>query len=462
MSNSTVPDLWFKGTISKDFLWGFFSVGNITGGLIGALVIYVILRSKDKQSGEIFISCYLSGCVLMSLPCAMQCLINWIVATGGFVGGELACQIEAFAHVSAIMVQFFGVALIAIRCYLAIIHRIIITNRLAYIICAVAWIFGLAGTALVGLVSDIYLMPAGAFCFYQFSSPVIAYWFVPVMLLALIAVCYCYIRIFMANKELENLNSKAIDYRRQNVTKKLARSTILFALIFFVGWFPAVVTCFYELQYGQISQEFDTVVGVFGTLHSVFATIVYGYHSDKLKKFLAWYFPSQFGQFEKGRKHGQETMVTRYITDHDLRRSSVQQKTNSGDAVVPTTPRCSTTRSYNTGTPKTGTPKTGSGLEHSPKFTQLQTPPPTDRNYLSVPTRYNLQVLSTPSSPQTPQTPQPRTRPKRPQWIPPPRPHTSPQVVLVTSEATHENLPGTVHITDSGCSEVSIPITPDV
>lgn len=68
----------------------------------------------------------------------------------------------AFFHVSAIMMQFFSIALSGVNGYLAVVKRKVISVKAAVVMVLAAWLVGSAGTLGMSAVSEIYLMPAGA------------------------------------------------------------------------------------------------------------------------------------------------------------------------------------------------------------------------------------------------------------------------------------------------------------
>ncbi len=377
---------WDIGTLNKQAIWSYYSFGNYIGTVLCVILIISFMRHQNKSPGEILIGGLLSGCALMSVTCASQCFLNLISGTNSFQYGEWACKLEAFFHVSSIMVQFFCVALIAWRNHRIVAHSKDISPKTAFGMVAGVWFISEVGTFSLGLISPIYLMPTGAYCFYQFSSPVMLYWFCPVMVIALLFVCFFYYQIFtiaskidvnhnasssslrekivfapsvigeatsiastVSNESKESVENKESDANENKpkketvvsfpvlkkmstkeqldkissnkgvtMSRKVAKSSIIFVLVFFFGWFPAVITTVYELFYGHIEQGLDTSVGIMGTLHSTLVPLAYGYHSSKLRKFLAkcqcirkYFFPKY--KIEKVDDH--LTIVTKYKYD---------------------------------------------------------------------------------------------------------------------------------------------------
>ncbi len=77
----------------------------------------------------------------------------------------MACDLEAFFHVSAIMLQFFSNMLIAWRSYHSVIQQKTLSPTTAFLMSLAAWLFSCIGTFITGRFSTIYLLPAGSYCF---------------------------------------------------------------------------------------------------------------------------------------------------------------------------------------------------------------------------------------------------------------------------------------------------------
>ena len=156
--------------------------------------MYSVNKNPRRSSNDILIFGLCSGCLWMSVTCGSQCLAN--VIYGYFVGGRIACKLEAIAHVSAILVQFFCVSLIAMRSYLEIVHNYKLSIRVSVIAVISVWMVCIVTTCCLSLVSPIYLMSAGTYCFFEFRSPAIADWLLTMLLLATFLNAFCYQRIF--------------------------------------------------------------------------------------------------------------------------------------------------------------------------------------------------------------------------------------------------------------------------
>lgn len=180
-------------------------------------------------------------------------------------------------------------------------------------------------------------MPAGAYCFFVMSSPTIIYWFIPIMVIALISIIVCYGLIVrhvqefarataqkynvhpqdhkIENKTIpaatssgsgsgsglgtkSNENSPVLPVRKVNrppifiranpmqKAVKSAKKSFMFFVIFLLGWFSAIILCIYELSIGPAIEPLDMMLGTFGSAHSVAVPLAYGFSNDKIWKTL--------------------------------------------------------------------------------------------------------------------------------------------------------------------------------
>lgn len=308
-------DEWDQGTVNKVALWLFYIIVNYSAAIFNFLLVWSILQSKKRSAGDILTIGLCSGDFFMSIPCATQCLLNLIGGHNRFEHGTRACSLEAFFHVSAIMVQFISIALIAFRTFCAVVLRKDFSNSTAWFSLGVMWIICEMTTYTVGSSSDIYLMPAGEYCFYKFTSDIIVYWFTPIMILSLIGIICFYFSIFwLARQANKAVHQTANVTGPKIMTMKVAKRTFLYVINFFLGWFPAVVACFYAINHGYITQALDATLGINGSLHSLTVPMVYGYNNVKFLKWLARFrfFAPFLPQYKRRRVNGRETVITVY------------------------------------------------------------------------------------------------------------------------------------------------------
>lgn len=287
---NVTDDPWEIGhRFSHRGMWAFYSISNYLGAVLNTVLIWGLMQQKRKTSVDVFLVGHASGCAMMSVPCATQCAINWASGTNRFQRGWIACDIEAFAHVSAIMEQFFFITMIALRNYLSVVHRKTITVRTAWIITLSMWTIGTAVTYGFASVSDVVLMPAGAYCFYDFKSPLIYAWFAPVMVGGLIVTAFCFARIFqVTNRTIADLQGANMTLSGPAFnTFTVARNSLIWWLVFLIGWSPAVAECIYTLIVGHMSEVLDLLLAICGSLHSVFVPIVHGVRNPRFRRWLA-------------------------------------------------------------------------------------------------------------------------------------------------------------------------------
>jgi hypothetical protein len=63
----------------------------------------------------------------------------------------------------------------------------------------------------------------------------------------------------------------------------LARRSVAFVVVFFLGWFFAVVLCIYELFFGPAIEQLDILLGTFGSAHSVAVPFIYGFLNKAIR-----------------------------------------------------------------------------------------------------------------------------------------------------------------------------------
>lgn len=153
-------------------------------------MIYSTIKNPVKTSLDVLIGSLCFACFWMSATCGSQCLVSLIYDY--FYGGEIACQLEAFFHISAIVAQFFHVTGIAIHGKIILLtrNRPISVRHTTYIVIGI-WAMCTIVTYLLSLISPIYLM-GGLYCFFSFSSASIAYWLLPCLILSIFTIVCIY------------------------------------------------------------------------------------------------------------------------------------------------------------------------------------------------------------------------------------------------------------------------------
>lgn len=111
-NNTTIVfNEWDKGSNHYVF-WSIYTILNYTGVVLCTAVMSAIVKlglknRENWKSNDVFVLFLCLGCFCMSAACATQCFLNMIDGKGYFSWGETACVMEAFWHVSSIMLQFF-------------------------------------------------------------------------------------------------------------------------------------------------------------------------------------------------------------------------------------------------------------------------------------------------------------------------------------------------------------------
>jgi hypothetical protein len=283
MINGTDP--WEIGAESfKQPLWIFYILINLPAGFINLLLIYILNFSKYKKLNAVSVSIagLSSGNALLSLSFSVQCLINLFSFSTTYQSGHYACNIQAVFIVSSILIQCFCLTLSASCSYLDIVHGYKISVLVARL-----WIFinlcaSIFGTWIVGIFSTIKLMPSGDYCLYDFTSPVITKFFIPLMFASLVIIVYCYLSIYREVKKSENVVQQANNTQKESV--KVAKKTTLFVLMFFSGWFFVIFGCIYANIMGDITQTITRLILIFGTLHSFSSPFLYMFYSREVHK----------------------------------------------------------------------------------------------------------------------------------------------------------------------------------
>ncbi len=282
-----MSDPWNIGTLKKPGIWIFYFLSNYTGVILCAIMIMDVSRNKKRSISDIFVCGLASGCLTMSLTCGTQCLLNLIA--NRFYGGEIACQIEAIAHISSVLTEFFCVMALGICTYYRVVHQKTIEQVTALKIVILIWVTCTIFTLITSLFSPIYLMSAGTYCFFAFSSFAIAGWLVPGLIIALVTMFVAHIKImrFFSNAIATQMyapNHKNLITQQDIWIRQFQWRSTLFMIILLIGWGFAAVTVIYELVVGESSEWLVTAVGVGGVSFSWWVPLVFLYTSPQYKK----------------------------------------------------------------------------------------------------------------------------------------------------------------------------------
>lgn len=271
-------DPWNIGTLHKTGIWAFYAASNLLGVVCCCVLCWAVHRNKQRRNEDIFIAGVASGCITLSVTCGIQCICNAVA--GRFYGGDVACRAEAIAHVSSILTEFFCTACIS----LDVFFRLIVLKPYATLPAHYAewtivgiWCTCLLVTALASLVSPIYLMSAGTYCFFGFSSFAIAGWLVPGLVVSLGSMLYCHVRIVRhLTQHCRQVSRDMVSMTEPEVWRMHLRwRSTLFMLLLLLGWGFAAVTTIDELAVGRAAEWLVTAVGVGGVSFSWAAPLLY-------------------------------------------------------------------------------------------------------------------------------------------------------------------------------------------
>jgi hypothetical protein len=267
-------------------LWAFYVVVNGSGGVWCALLALTIARKKEKTAYEICVLGLFTGCCVMSIPCAIQCALDLV---HGSVMLGASCMTEALLHVSAILVQFVSISLIAGAALAMIRMRAWST---LYAKSAVAVTFFVCGVVTwgLGVLSDVAPLPAGVYCFPRFDSVIVQWWFVPMFSVTLVVTIVTYTRLWWQvrasgfavqrfGRACAPCDAFLISCPGRVEVQSVHRATglraMLFLVVYVAGWLPVLVAYCYNLAHGEITWRLDVALGVCGSLHSWWVPLTY-------------------------------------------------------------------------------------------------------------------------------------------------------------------------------------------
>ncbi|AYV77907.1 MAG: hypothetical protein Edafosvirus2_86 [Edafosvirus sp.] len=257
------------------------------GACLSLLLGIYIVKSKTKTASDIFIFGLCLGCIVMSLPCIIECMISLTEDSEYNID---VCSIEALFHLTAIIIQFLNIGLFAWRSHSYITKRIEMSISKAYLIVLLICFLSFTGTTIIGHFSSVYEMPSGTYCFYSYSSLATIAWFIPILTITFISIVYFYTKIILIARRSEravasltnNNNSKQVTVFSNNnrlISFQVAKRVIIYICIFMLCWGPGFVAVIYLLIHNNISPYFDVIVACFAASHSSLVPITYGYYA---------------------------------------------------------------------------------------------------------------------------------------------------------------------------------------
>jgi len=264
----------------KPALWGYYSIVNFFGAILCLYAFFCIIRKwkyREKyrtgfHGQDVFIGSLMLACASMSLWCSAQCFYDLVMNNGQLEGEYPACFTEATMHITNILNQFFSIVFITMHVWLQLVLKCTISICASVIITVLFWCFTLASTFIISIFfAAPELQPAGLYCFPRFDSPIMIYFFVPLATLALLSIVFFngHLYWFLYTHERKIAPWLVVTSTPRRNSQVVARKTVLFFIVALLGWIFAVVSIIYALTHqGKITETLETLVGVFGTLHT--------------------------------------------------------------------------------------------------------------------------------------------------------------------------------------------------
>ncbi len=332
-TNSTLTDaiVYVDLPISLRTQWAIYVTLNYLGAILCTLALTALVsnayfnvpnRRKSRHAMHVANGALLSGCWIMSVPCATQCLLDLIFDRNTTSFGEVACKLEAYFHIVAIITQFYSNALIAgVPLFTIVTMRDVRPVAMIQLV-GLIWIGSTFLTLLSTIGTRMSVQPAGAYCFPDFDSNMIRLWFAPSMLIALAFQTACFVMICRGavriSKQAESPAAMSTDNKNSNgkniaasvalafatpamrpsprvvekqyrVLRRLIRNAATTELIFFVGWFPAIVAFCYALNpanHNRITVRLDLGLAISGSLHSVLVPLWLFYSQEGMRRWI--------------------------------------------------------------------------------------------------------------------------------------------------------------------------------
>lgn len=295
MSDEANVDPWAIGNIViKQLAWSYYILANFIGVFLCSTVIYAVRKYRNREVYDIFVCLLASACSIMSGTCGMQCLLNMIHGER-FWGADDACRVEAIAHVSAITTEFVSTGAMSLSMYYKVVHNREMSEKAAIATVVVIWLLCTLITILFSIVSKLYLVKSGLYCFFRFSSPAIAAWLLPVLMISLSVMYWSHRKIINhfvkdAEKNVATATERGVDLTYVTTPEDIKRKqfklkSTLFIFLLIGGWCAfCVPTTLWELFWGEADEIMVTLVGFGGTSYSALVTPVYAYTSTSYRE----------------------------------------------------------------------------------------------------------------------------------------------------------------------------------
>jgi hypothetical protein len=329
-------DPWIRGTLEhKRWYWRWYYTGGFVSVIwCGFYALSILCSPKTNQARDVALLGLLLGCTGMSAICATQCFANDVLDDGEHhryqdLGG-IWCTIEGAGHIYFILIQIMSILLLTVTAYVPIsrLNKKLSGNSeiqpvMGWVWFLVIWVFSLLGVGVTLPYSIPVLQPGGTYCFPPFRSPMILL-LVVCLVISLSVMAVLYRRIYRIANNLAVLDARQGKRLDTASMRALAKRSIVYYFLFFVGWGAAGVACIYAWAEGDITQYLEVSVGIPGIGFSLLVPLVYGGCHREVKRCLRkcghrtccdaccqrW-FPEFEGRAHiKGNRRVEKTMIT--------------------------------------------------------------------------------------------------------------------------------------------------------
>ena len=121
MQNSTIIDHNIISRESQIAVWIVSVLINTLGVILCIRSIHIIRLTRNTARKDIFVILLCCGCLMMSLPCAIECLKNLFNVYLYTDASDFMCKFGSQFHLIAITIQSSFVSLIAFRLWVSIV-----------------------------------------------------------------------------------------------------------------------------------------------------------------------------------------------------------------------------------------------------------------------------------------------------------------------------------------------------
>ena len=253
--------------------WTFQIVNSIIGATVAGCLLLSIARLRTRSARDVLIASMVMACLIMAVDCGIQCIFTAVNQH------TWACPIESFVHLLTILVQVMTMAVLGVVNARELRHRKTSRGH-ACMLNLLIWIVALVGTLVGGVLSVTRVFSwsdSEVFCFYDFSSPVIGFWFVPCFGLSVCVLVFSLIDMFRVAMQTHRL---VVPVQRKSSSRLgqsiVCRSFGLVCILLF-GWGMILISSCYQLVFSsRLPAGMAMTVMILDSVNLVLVPLVYG------------------------------------------------------------------------------------------------------------------------------------------------------------------------------------------